>query len=60
MHDCAVKGRYATKLTSEAVMDIRLRFADGSASLGALAHEYGVTKENVSLVVKRKAWKHVA
>lgn len=48
----------AAKLTSANVRAIR-RAADDGASCSSLAATYGVTKELIYKVVKRKIWRHV-
>lgn len=48
-----------SKLTEDAVRSIRRRYVRGIVTLTALAREYGTTEANVSLIVKRKAWRHV-
>lgn len=45
-----------TKLTEDAVRDIRLRHAAGGISQHALAREYGVSQGTVSCVITRASW----
>ncbi len=59
------KGRYSrgaahykAKLTEDDVLDIRSVHAFG-ATMYALAKAYGVDESNISLIVKRKAWRHL-
>lgn len=46
------------KVTADDVRQIRLRGAQG-VSYTVLAEEYGVTKANICLIVKRKRWSHI-
>jgi hypothetical protein len=46
------------KLTADGVLDIRRRRADGER-LEAIARRHGVSFQNVSLIVNRKAWSHI-
>ena len=48
------------KLTDVTVKAIRVRHASGHHTFRGLASEYGVSPDLISLVVKRKAWRHVA
>lgn len=48
-----------SKLTAEAVRDIRSRYGPG-VTLAALAGEYGVSETTVSRVVRREIWKELA
>lgn len=52
--------RWSSKLTEDAVRDIRARYAAGGMTQQQLADEYGVTFQNISWIVRRKSWKHVA
>lgn len=47
------------KLTEAAVQDIRSRYRGGSVTQAALAAEYGVCRELIRDVVRRKTWRHV-
>lgn len=74
-NDSARKGRHGTRVHPERwrrgeahphhklavadVVDIRLRAAAGE-QLTRIAADKHVTKANVSLIVKRRAWRHVA
>lgn len=49
----------ATKLTEDAVKEIRRRYDEGSISQGQLALEFGVSQPNVSMIVHRQVWEHV-
>jgi hypothetical protein len=44
-----------SKLTAEAVREIRAKHATGEKS-GMLAREYGVSRDTIGLVVRRKLW----
>lgn len=48
------------RLTADQVREIRRRYAAGGISQTALADEYGVTQTQVSQIVSRKSWRHVA
>jgi hypothetical protein len=54
------EGQWRSLLTDDAVRSIRERYAAGGVSQYALAQEYGVTQTNISHVIRRKSWKHVA
>ena len=70
MKDCGSKGRHGfqqkyrgsanlqSKLTEEAVRDIRSRYAGGTAP-GVLAVEYGILSSSVWKVATRRSWTHV-
>jgi transcriptional regulator len=47
------------KLTEEKVREIRLRVAAGQKQT-SVAREFGVRNTNVSAIVRRETWKHVA
>lgn len=47
------------KLTAEQVIEIRERHAAGGITQRQLAAEYGVSYPHVSLIVRRKTWKHL-
>lgn len=70
MQDCVAKGRHAGAapqgedhyhhtLTEQNVRDIRAQHAAGVPPR-VLAPKYGVSRKHIGLVVRRKAWKHVA
>lgn len=48
-----------SKLSAAEVREIRSEAARGEAGV-SLAKRFGVTAANVSLIVRRKAWRHVA
>ena len=50
---------HATKLTPEAVREIRRRYAAGGVKQWDLAREYGVRQAALSAIVRRVTWKHV-
>ena len=45
------------KLTQADVATIRAFYADGTATLGALGREYGVTGTNITDIVRGRTWK---
>lgn len=47
------------KLTDEKVVEIRERYAAGGITMQELGAEYGVVKQLVSGIVRRKYWRHV-
>ncbi len=47
------------RLTDDDVREIRRRYAQDSATLTVLGREFGVTKQAIALIVKRKNWAHV-
>ena len=64
--DMMAKGRQtfgeinpSAKITDEQVRDARLRYAAGGITQKQLAQELGISRSNVSLLVRGKAWKHV-
>jgi hypothetical protein len=48
-----------SKLTEEAVRDIRSRYATGKVSQYALAREYGVTRPLIGMIVRGQIWQHL-
>lgn len=48
------------KLSEKQVVEIRLRYAAGGVTQRELGREYGIHRAVVSLIVRRKRWKHVA
>ena len=69
MRDCVAKGRHVSRsprgeehyhhtLTEQDVRDIRTQHASGIPPR-VLAPKYGVSRNHIDLVVRRKAWKHV-
>lgn len=70
MDDMAKKGRRKSntpvgtnhvhhKLNEHDVREIRQKYTPRVYTFQNLADEYGVSKRNVVLIVKRKAWRHV-
>jgi len=58
--DMISKGRIGTrKLTTEAVLEIREKYATGETSIPKLAREYGVANTTVFHVVARRTWRHI-
>jgi hypothetical protein len=51
-HGCA-------KLTEQDVLEIRALYADKKYNQYELASMYGIDQTNVSLIVRRKKWKHI-
>ena len=49
----------SAKLTGPEVLEIRARYATGQITQRALAEEYGVHFSLISLIVRRKSWKHI-
>jgi hypothetical protein len=47
------------KLTEEQVGEIRRRYAAGGVTQLSLAQQFGVDRTLISLIVRRKGWKHV-
>ena len=65
MMDAVQKGRhhhgeahYHAKLTEIQVREIRRRFDKGER-VGELAREFGICHQVMSVLVRRKTWKHV-
>ena len=48
-----------TKLTDEQIREIRSRYEVRGETLDAIAKDYGITGGNVSMIGRRKTWKHV-
>jgi hypothetical protein len=46
----------ARKLTQEEVDEIRYRYKEGDVFQRELAEEYGVTRANISLIIRGKTW----
>lgn len=64
--DMEIKGRIArgnkhgnSKITEQDVREIRQLSTAGIRG-SAIAKQFGLTKENVNLIIARKAWRHVA
>ncbi len=51
---------HKSKLSEEAVREIRRRYSAGGASQQSLADEYGVAQTVVSCIVRGLIWRHVA
>ena len=65
--DMRIKGRAArgertaaAKLTEGQVKAMRQEYAIGSVSQYRLAKDYGISQAQVSLIIRRKNWSHVA
>lgn len=48
-----------SKLTESIVRDIREKYAAGGVSMAQLAKEYGVHKDTVCAVMRRRTWRHI-
>lgn len=48
-----------SRLTNDDVYAIRERYATGEINQTALGKEYNVTRAAISLIITRKAWKHL-
>ncbi|UWX64291.1 hypothetical protein [Deinococcus rubellus] len=46
-------------MTEVQVVEIRAKYAQGGSSYASLAAEYGTSKHNVAMIVKRRIWAHV-
>jgi hypothetical protein len=46
-------------LNEDEVRAIRARYAEGGISQAELGEQYGVTQVMISLIVRRKSWKHI-
>lgn len=67
MADKTAKGRQQkgeqcnlSKLTAEAVIDIRLRYQAGGITQKKLAAEYSISIANVCAILVRRSWKHLS
>ncbi len=49
-----------SKLSAEAVRQMRDEYAAGSASQEAISRRYGVTQATVSKIVRGARWRHIA
>lgn len=49
----------SSKLTAEAVREIRRLYSDGGVSQGVLAHRFGVTQSAIGRAIQRKTWHHI-
>ncbi len=52
------RGKLA-KLTKEQILAIREKYSSGNYRQEDLGKEYGVSGANISMIVSRKAWKHL-
>lgn len=66
VRDRHVKGRDArgesharTTLTDDDILSIRAAYASGTATMSALARQYGVWKGTISNIIRRRTWSHV-
>lgn len=64
--DCISKGRnsrgrmiYTAVLFPEQVLEIRRRYSAKLNSQRELAREYGVTRGNIKMILRRITWKHI-
>lgn len=48
-----------SRLTDEQIIEIRARFASGSASRRELAEEYETSRSNIEHIVSGRRWKHL-
>jgi len=72
IRDCVAKGRHVThpappgeghrsaKLTDANVLEIRKLYAAGGVFQRELGERFGVSRQNISYILSRKAWAHVA
>lgn len=51
--------RWVSKLTESDVIEIRRRYADGGVRQQDLANEFGISFQNISLILLRKTWTHI-
>ena len=51
-------GQYLAKLTETDIIEIRRRRANGE-TLKAIATDFGVHLSNISIIAKRKGWRHI-
>ncbi|MCA1589173.1 MAG: HNH endonuclease [Acidobacteria bacterium] len=49
----------AAKLNAEQILEIRAKYAAKEYSQVAMATQYGVSQNQISLIVRRKNWKHI-
>lgn len=49
----------SVKLTDKEVIEIRYLYSKGNISQVELAKRFSINRENVSLIVNRKSWKHI-
>lgn len=48
-----------TKFTSEQVLEIRRRYANGETNMNKLGREYCVSQQTISRIIKRQVWAHI-
>jgi hypothetical protein len=48
-----------SKLTTEQVRSIRMRYAAGGVTCATLADEHGVSLSNIAKIIRRKSWSHL-
>lgn len=48
-----------SKLTVEQVVEIRALYAAGNSTLKQVSEKFNISSSNLSLIIHRKAWKHV-
>lgn len=66
LHKCRVLGKgrgesnNKAKLTKKQVIEIRDRFGRGGITQDEIAGDYKITPSNVSCIVNRKSWGHIA
>jgi len=58
--DLRGKDHPMVKITEDVVREIRSRYAVGGIMQKELAKIYGITQSNVSVIVLRRTWKHLA
>ena len=51
--------QHAAKLTEGQVLNLRARYEAGGITQKQLAEEYGISRALVSVILTRKAWKHI-
>lgn len=56
---CGGQRHHRATITESQVRDILRRFDEGSATQVELAREYGIARDTVHNVVRRKTWKHL-
>ena len=49
----------ASKLTDDQVRQIRMMYAEGGISQGALGRQFDVSTVMIGLIVRREKWKHI-
>jgi HNH endonuclease len=66
MLDAVTKGQMprgersgSAKLTTQQVLDIRHRYAEGTVTQPQLAKEHNVTNSLISMIITRKRWSHI-